>query len=87
MYVERDRLQSDISRGVIVVEAGVKSGTMHTVRAARKQGKTIACCKYAEIAREGLYYIIDNDNDLENFIEYTFDTVKYSQININDFAL
>jgi DNA processing protein len=87
MYVERDRLQSDISKGVIVVEAGFKSGTMYTVRAARKQGKPIACCRYAEIARDDSYYIIDSDNDLESFISYTYKTIDYTQINISDLRL
>jgi DNA processing protein len=87
MYVERDRLQSDISKGIIVVEAGFKSGTMYAVRAAQRQGKPIACCKYAEIARYGFYYIIDSDKDLENFISYTFKTIEYIQININDLKI
>jgi DNA processing protein len=87
MYVERDRLQSDISKGVIVVEAGFKSGTMYTVRAARKQGKPIACCRYAEIARDDSYYIIDSDNDLESFISYTYKTIDYTQINISELRL
>lgn len=42
-YVERDRLQSGISDGVIVVEAECDSGTMHTVRYAVRQGRWLAC--------------------------------------------
>lgn len=42
-YVERDRLQSGISDGVIVVEAECDSGTMHTVRYAIRQGRRLAC--------------------------------------------
>ena len=42
-YVERDRLQSGISDGVIVVEAECDSGTMHTVRYAIRQGRCLAC--------------------------------------------
>jgi len=30
--VERDRIQSGMSRGVMVIETGVKGGTMHTVK-------------------------------------------------------
>ena len=42
-YVERDRLQSGISDGVIVIEAECDSGTMHTVRYAIRQGRRLAC--------------------------------------------
>lgn len=42
-YVERDRLQSGISDGVIVIEASCDSGTMHTVRYAIRQGRYLAC--------------------------------------------
>lgn len=42
-FVERDRLQSGLSRGVIVIETGVKGGTMHTVGFAEKQGRKVAC--------------------------------------------
>lgn len=40
-FVDRDRLQSGLSSGIIVVETGVKGGTMHTVEFARLQGKQI----------------------------------------------
>lgn len=42
-YVERDRLQSGISDAVVVIEAGLDSGTMHTVRYAIQQGRRLAC--------------------------------------------
>ena len=42
-YVERDRLQSGLSDGVIVIEAAYDSGTIHTVRYAIKQGRKLAC--------------------------------------------
>jgi DNA processing protein len=87
MYVERDRLQSGISKGVIVVEAGFKSGTMYAVRAAQRQGKPVACCKYAEIAREASYCIIDSDNDLEAFVSEAFNTIEYMQVDINDYMI
>lgn len=42
-YVERDRLQSGISDGVVMIEAEYDSGTMHTVRYAISQGRRLAC--------------------------------------------
>lgn len=42
-YVERDRIQSGISDGVLVIEAAMDSGTMHTVQYAVRQGRALAC--------------------------------------------
>lgn len=45
-FIERDRLQSALSLGVIVVECDTKSGTMHTVNFAKKQSKIVCCYKH-----------------------------------------
>lgn len=45
-YVERDRLQSGVSKEVVIVEAELKSGTMHTAEFAMKQHKRLACYYY-----------------------------------------
>ncbi|MDV4160572.1 DNA-processing protein DprA [Rhizobium leguminosarum] len=42
-FAERDRLQSGLSDGVLVIETDVKGGTMHTVRFARQQMRLLAC--------------------------------------------
>lgn len=42
-YVERDRLQSGVSQGVLIVEAEKKSGTMHTAEFAARQYRRLAC--------------------------------------------
>ncbi len=42
-FVERDRIQSGLSSGVIVVETDVDGGTMHTARFAGEQGRPLAC--------------------------------------------
>lgn len=42
-FIERDRIQSGLSLGTIVVETDVQGGTMHTVRACRQQGRVLAC--------------------------------------------
>ncbi len=49
-FVERDRLQSGISKGIIIIEAKEDGGTMHTVYAATKQNRRLACY-YDDIAR------------------------------------
>jgi len=41
-FVSRDRLQSGLSRGVVVVETDVVGGTMHTVRFAQEQRRLLA---------------------------------------------
>lgn len=40
-FVDRDRLQSGISDAIIVVETGVKGGTMHTVNYCLKQNRIL----------------------------------------------
>ena len=45
-FVERDRLQSGLSQGVIIIESTINGGTMHTARFAQQQGKKVACVKH-----------------------------------------
>jgi DNA processing protein len=45
-FVERDRLQSGLSAGVIVAETAVKGGSMHTAHFAISQRKKLACLKH-----------------------------------------
>lgn len=42
-YVRRDALVAALSDGILVIECGVKSGTMHTVESAIKMRKPIYC--------------------------------------------
>ena len=50
-FVERDRLQSGMSLGVIVIETDIKGGTMHTVRHATEQGRPLAAVLHPEELR------------------------------------
>lgn len=45
-FAERDRIQSGLSDGVLVIETDVKGGTMHTVRFARDQKRPLACISH-----------------------------------------
>ncbi|MGC4042248.1 MAG: DNA-processing protein DprA [Armatimonas sp.] len=45
-FVERDRLQSALSLGVVVIETDIKGGTMHTVGFCLDQGKPLACLSH-----------------------------------------
>lgn len=47
-FAERDRIQSGLSDGVLVIETDVKGGTMHTVRFSRDQGRPLACIAHPE---------------------------------------
>jgi len=42
-FVERDRIQSGLSDGIIVIETDVKGGSMHTVHFSLEQGRPLAC--------------------------------------------
>ena len=78
-FVERDRLQSALSLGVIVVETGVEGGTMHTAGFALKQQRRLACLVHppkfaaaAEVNRkliqESGAFPMDKKEDLDAFI-------------------
>lgn len=45
-FADRDRLQSGLADAVCVIETDVGGGAMHTVRFARKQGRTILCAAH-----------------------------------------
>ena len=45
-FIERDRLQSGLSLGIIVVETDIKGGTMHTVGHAQAQGRGIGAISH-----------------------------------------
>ena len=47
-FVERDRIQSGLADGVLVVETDVKGGTMHTVRYSQQQHRRLACVDHPE---------------------------------------
>lgn len=93
-YVERDRLQSAISQGVLVVEAEKESGTMHTVNFAMKQYKRIACYqdKLLEFASGNKYLeeygkaqILKKDEDVDEFLKKVLEEKEYEQMSLGLF--
>jgi len=55
-FVQRNRITSGLSSAILVIEAQMHSGTMHTVNFAKEQEKTI----YAVPGSEGCDYLIIN---------------------------
>ena len=47
-FIERDRLQSGLSEGIIVVETDVTGGTWHTIRYAKNYKRKIGCYVHPE---------------------------------------
>ena len=45
-FVERDRLQPGLSRAAVAVQCGAESGTMHAMRAAAEQGRSLWAVRY-----------------------------------------
>ena len=94
-YVERDRIQSGISDGVLVIEAASDSGTMHTVRYAIRQGRSLACIdsrlvRYHSgnlwIAGQNGAYVIRETGDLDGFVTEIQQKIVYRQITLETAA-
>lgn len=71
-FIERDRLQSALSAGIIVVEASINSGSMYTVNFALKQNKIVGCCTHTQknmhLLKNKNIYNIQDEKSLESFI-------------------
>ena len=90
-FVERDRLQSALSCGVLVIAAEMKSGTMQTVKAAVKQSRRIAAYSAKLVDMAGNKYITDKgaaEISCENDLRFFFDNMKeegsYEQMSLFD---
>ena len=79
-FVERDRLQSGLCDGVVVVETGETGGTLHTVEYALEYKRELACYSHPKIylkepktfgnqklIKEGKAFPINNDESLGEF--------------------
>jgi len=81
-FIARDRIQSGLSDGVLVIETDVRGGTMHTVRSAREQGRAVACILHPEryrsenktrgnrkLIEDGRVSQVPDGNTLKRFLE------------------
>ncbi|WP_296647742.1 DNA-processing protein DprA [Romboutsia sp. 13368] len=60
-FIERDRIESGLSLGTIVVEATVKSGTMHTANFTLQQERALICFN---IPKDGNKLLLEKNNVL-----------------------
>lgn len=92
-YVNRNRIQSGLSKGIIVIETREKGGTIETVNFGIKQNKIVACydCdeEYEEIRgnkkfiKEGKAYSYKTLNDLSIIEEKIKKYYGFSNIQLN----
>jgi DNA processing protein len=77
-FVERNRVIVLLSQAVIIIEAEIKSGSLHTARFALEQGKPLACyVPESGPLSSGCRYLLENHGaiplrnaaDLESFLE------------------
>lgn len=86
-FIERDRLQSGLSKGIIVIETSINSGTMHTVSFAKKQHRHLAVYKHEDrydkdeqvqgnkkLISEGAFQIQNLIEDVNKYVE-NLDTI------------
>lgn len=80
--IERDRLQSALSKAVIVVETTADGGTMHTAKFAFEQGKFVIVYKHGdkyinEDPIQGNLKLLENPNVIKLSTEEDIDKVKH----------
>lgn len=91
LFVERDRLQSGLCDGVVVVETGETGGTLHTVEYALEYKRVVACYSHPEkylketitygnqkLIKEGKAFPINNDESLFKFRKKMENGEEYS---------
>jgi DNA processing protein len=85
-FVQRNRIQSGLSQGVIIVETDIKGGTITTANFAKEQHRALGCIRfpakesYQGVARGNVMLISEgatplvNKSDIEKFVETLPDT-------------
>lgn len=84
-FIERDRLQSGMSKVVILVETGLTGGSHHTIRFARQQSRIVACVAHpdryayeeksmgnAKLIKDKQAIPLHSSSDLQNLLNLVF---------------
>lgn len=94
-YIQRDRLQSGICDGVIIIESEYDGGTMHTARYGIRQGRKLACIDSRLIRHSSGNRWLEEQNgvciirtimDVESFIDVLLGGIKYRQMTLTDLS-
>lgn len=83
-FVERDRIQAGLSNSTVVIETGIKGGTMHAVNTTLELGRHLFCVEHPErykqedkvqgnikLIQDGLAKPLGTKDDLENLIYHS----------------
>jgi len=82
-FVARDRIQSGLSLGVIVVETEIDGGTMHTVKSCKDQKRTLIVLKHPVELSEKLKMLSNNQLILKNQADIIIENEKDIDLIIN----
>lgn len=84
-FIKRDRIESGLSLGTIVIDANIKSGTMHTANFTLKQERVLACFN---IDKSGNNFLLENDNVISindkkdiHKVKFQLEKIKYNLVN------
>lgn len=80
-FVERDRIQAGLSNSTVVIETGIKGGTLHAVNTTIELGRNLFCVEHPEkykkeekvqgnikLIQDGVAKPLGSKDDLENLI-------------------
>jgi len=82
-FIARDRIQSGLSLGVIVVETGIEGGTMHTVKFCKDQKRTLIVLKRPVELSENSKMLGNNQLILKNQADVVIENEKDIGLIIN----
>ena len=80
-FIQRDFIQSGLSKAIIVVESGVKSGTMQTVNFAKEQNRKIGVFQHSEEK----YFLLEQTQGNRYIIESGIGQVLKDKDSLNAF--
>lgn len=80
-FIERDRIESGLSLGTMVIEANIKSGTMHTANFTLEQERVLACFN---IDKSGNKFLLENDKAISINGKEDMPKIKYQLEKVKD---